>query len=388
MHERHPALLGAPPGLRTGLVVAALDELDLAAVLLHGRHLGERRLLGHHEQRVRAGIARREGDRLGVIAGAGRDDAGRQLVVRQAPDHVRRTARLERSGELQVLGLEQHAGADATAELTRGNQRSVADVSGNHPRCVLDVGMGDGVRGYGHSHPALSAPCPTGAKPRACLRAPRSSANSRSVSSTEVAQVAVPRHWDRGEVIFREGDQGDTCYLLRTGAVVLTREHQDGRMVALAELRAGALFGELAMFRGETRSATAEAIEATTAVALLASDMQRLIRRSPGLSLKFLATLAERVSRTNERLLQQSFQTVAGRVASALLAQVVARQAEGAPESDVLVRSTQAEIANLAGTSRESASRFLATLERAEVVTLGRGKVTVHDPGRLRNYIH
>jgi CRP/FNR family transcriptional regulator, cyclic AMP receptor protein len=203
-----------------------------------------------------------------------------------------------------------------------------------------------------------------------------------------VAQVAVPRHWDRGEVIFREGDQGDTCYLLRTGAVVLTREHQDGRMVALAELRAGALFGELAMFRGETRSATAEAIEATTAVALLASDMQRLIRRSPGLALKFLATLAERVSTTNERLLQQSFQTVAGRVASALLAQVVARQAEGAPDADVLVRSTQAEIANLAGTSRESASRFLATLERAEVVTLGRGKVTVHDPGRLRNYIH
>jgi len=204
----------------------------------------------------------------------------------------------------------------------------------------------------------------------------------------EVAQVAVPRHWDRGEVIFREGDQGDTCYLLRTGAVVLTREHQDGRMVALAELRAGALFGELAMFRGETRSATAEAIEATTAVALLASDMQRLIRRSPGLALKFLATLAERVSKTNERLLQQSFQTVAGRVASALLAQVVSRQAEGAPDTDVLVRSTQAEIANLAGTSRESASRFLATLERAEVVTLGRGKVTVHDPGRLRNYIH
>ena len=204
----------------------------------------------------------------------------------------------------------------------------------------------------------------------------------------EVAQVAVPRHWDRGEVIFREGDQGDTCYLLRTGAVVLTREHQDGRMVARAELRARAPFGELALFRGETRSATAEAIEATTAVALLASDMQRLIRRSPGLSLKFLATLAERVSTTNERLLQQSFQTVAGRVASALLAQVVARQAEGAPDADVLVRSTQAEIANLAGTSRESASRFLATLERAEVVTLGRGKVTVHDPGRLRNYIH
>ena len=67
-------------------------------------------------------------------------------------------------------------------------------------------------------------------------------------------------------------------------------------------------------------------------------------------------------------------------MASALLAQTVSRQAEGAPDEDVLIRSTQAEIAHLAGTSRESASRFLATLERAGIVTLGRGKVTVHDP--------
>jgi CRP/FNR family transcriptional regulator len=203
-----------------------------------------------------------------------------------------------------------------------------------------------------------------------------------------VAQVAVPRRWDRGEMIFREGDVGDTCYLLQTGAVVLTREHQDGRTVALAELRAGSLFGELAMFRGDTRSATAEVAEPATAVALLASDVQRLIRRNPDLALKLLASLAERVSRSNERLLQQSFQTVAGRVASALLSQILTRQADGAPDEDVLIRSTQAEIANLAGTSRESASRFLATLERAGIVTLGRGKVTVHDPARLRNYIH
>jgi CRP/FNR family transcriptional regulator len=204
----------------------------------------------------------------------------------------------------------------------------------------------------------------------------------------EVAKVAVPRHWDRGEVIFREGDVGDTCYLLRSGAILLTREHQDGRMVALAELRAGMLFGELAMFRGERRSATAEVVEPASALALLATDMQRLIRRNPDLALKLLANLAERVSRTNERLLQQSFQTVAGRVASALLSQTTTRQADGAPDSDVLIRSTQAEIAHLAGTSRESCGRFLATLERAGIVTLGRGKVTVHDPARLRNYIH
>ncbi len=205
---------------------------------------------------------------------------------------------------------------------------------------------------------------------------------------TEIAQVAVPRHFERGEVIFREGDPGDTCYVIRTGTVSIRRDHQDGRTLALAELRPGSIFGELSMFGAETRSATAEVLEPTTLVAILRRDMQRVVRSSPDIAFKMLSSLADRVRHANERLAQQSFQTVAGRVAGTLLEQVGTRQAEGAAEHDVLVKATQAEIAQLAGTSRESASRFLATLEREGVVTLGRGKVVVHDPERLRNFIH
>lgn len=204
----------------------------------------------------------------------------------------------------------------------------------------------------------------------------------------QLAQVAVPRQWDRGEVLFREGDAGDSCYVLCSGALVLTRGHDDGRVIALAELRGGAMFGELALFGGERRSATAEALEPTQAIALLRPDIQRLVRSHPDIALKLLSAMADRVRRTNERLLQQSFQTVSGRVAGTLLAQARARAAEGGGERDVIVRATQAEIANLAGTSRESASRFLASLERDGLVTLARGRVTVHEPERLSNYVH
>lgn len=204
----------------------------------------------------------------------------------------------------------------------------------------------------------------------------------------QLAQVAVPRSWERGELLFREGDAGDSCYVLRSGAIVLTRGHDDGRVIALAELRAGSMFGELALFGGERRSATAEAVEPTEAVALLRPDIQRLVRSHPDIALKLLSAMADRVRQTNERLLQQSFQTVAGRVAGTLLTQARARAAEGGGERDVIVRATQAEIANLAGTSRESASRFLASLERDGVVTLARGRVTVHEPERLSNYVH
>jgi CRP/FNR family transcriptional regulator len=112
------------------------------------------------------------------------------------------------------------------------------------------------------------------------------------------------------------------------------------------------------------------------------------MRSDPEIALKMLAALAARVRRLNDRLAAQSFQTVPGRVAGALLLQVMARQDEGAGQHEVLVEATQAEIAQLAGTSRESASRFLATLEREGVVALGRGKVTVHDPERLRSFIN
>jgi CRP/FNR family transcriptional regulator len=63
-------------------------------------------------------------------------------------------------------------------------------------------------------------------------------------------------------------------------------------------------------------------------------------------------------------------------------------QSEGAGEQDVLVTITQADIAQLAGSSRESASRFLAVLERAGVVTQGRGRVTVHEPSALERYVY
>lgn len=203
-----------------------------------------------------------------------------------------------------------------------------------------------------------------------------------------LAAVAVPRSYRAGEVLFRAGDSGDTCYIVRSGAVKVTRRHKDGRTITLAELRQGQIFGELAMFSGETRSATVEALEDTSVVALLAADVRRTLAEHPEIAVKMLAGLADRLRDANERIARQSFQTVAGRVAQVLMAQVAARQAEGAGERDVLIKATQADIAQLAGSSRESASRFLATLERAGVVTSGRGKVVVHDPAALKNYVY
>ena len=203
-----------------------------------------------------------------------------------------------------------------------------------------------------------------------------------------VAEVTVPRSFMAGEIVFHEGDSGDTCYVVRSGRARALHEHVDGRSIALATFGPGEIFGELAMFDSELRSATVESIEDMVAVAILGADMRRLLRSHADISLKLLISLGRRLRETNERLARQSFQTVQSRVASALAELVAAARAEGAGENDVLITVTQNNLAQLAGSSRESASRFLATLERAGVITQGRGKLVVHDPARLEGYVY
>jgi CRP-like cAMP-binding protein len=203
-----------------------------------------------------------------------------------------------------------------------------------------------------------------------------------------VAEVAVPRRFQPHQVIFREGDASDTCYVVRSGHARAVREHGDGRTIALAHFGPGDIFGELAMFDDERRSATVETLDAVDAVAVAGSDMRRLLREHPDISVKLVIALGRRLREANERLTRQSFQTVQSRVAVVLGHLVDQARAEGASDGDVLVRITQADIAQLAGSSRESASRFLAVLERAGVITQGRGRLTVHDPDALNRYVY
>jgi CRP/FNR family transcriptional regulator len=206
-----------------------------------------------------------------------------------------------------------------------------------------------------------------------------------------VAEVAVPRSFEGGRVIFREGDESDTCYIVSSGHARAVREHSDGRTISLAHFGPGDIFGELAMFDDERRSATVETLEPVVAVAILGSDMRRLMREHADLAVKLVISLGRRLRETNDRLARQSFQTVQSRVAGVLAelcTQARVEGAEGADERDAEITITQADIAQLAGSSRESASRFLAVLERAGVITQGRGRLTVHDPEALRRYVY
>jgi CRP/FNR family transcriptional regulator, cyclic AMP receptor protein len=202
------------------------------------------------------------------------------------------------------------------------------------------------------------------------------------------SQVAVPRTFPAGTRVFHEGDSSDACYIVKTGSFRVTREHSDGRAITLATLGPGEIFGELAMLDGDKRSASAEALTDGELLALPAGDVRALLSGHPEIALKLVAGLVRRLRAANVRISRQSFQTVPSRVAGILVQ--LSREAEdgNGPGEEVTIRMNQTDLAQLAGTSRESVSRFLAELERAGVVRSGRGRVTVLEPPKLQNYIY
>lgn len=200
----------------------------------------------------------------------------------------------------------------------------------------------------------------------------------------QLARVAILRRYPSGSNVFNEGERGDICYVVKSGSARVTRQHSDGRVITLASLDKGDIFGELAMFDGEVRSASVEAIDDLEVLALVGKDVRLLLAKHPHVTVKLLAALARRLRLANERISRQSFQAVAGRVAKALLDLT----ADSEPEGPITIHATQTDIAQLAGTSRESVSRFLSTLDQEEIVHRGRGRVVVLNREALKRFIY
>ena len=205
----------------------------------------------------------------------------------------------------------------------------------------------------------------------------------------ELAASAETLYWSRGQIVFEEGEQGNECFLLHTGAVKVVRRFPDGRRVTLARMGPGSVVGELALFNGERRSATVEAVEPTVAVALAGERVMSLLRGDAEAALSVAVGLAERLRASNERLFEHALATVAGRVAATLLGQVEARQAQADGDGDGDI-----ELVGSSGRRRQARRRSTRECQSRPALARERGhrhaqawQNGVHDPDALSRYL-
>ena len=193
--------------------------------------------------------------------------------------------------------------------------------------------------------------------------------------------ATIRRRFRRGEVLFHEGDLGDSIHLLANGRVAVRTTTLDGDSVTYAIAGPGEAFGELALVSDDhRRSATVVAMEDTETLVLRREQFDQIRVRQPGVDRMLVEILAGRVRRLSAHLVEALYVPVDKRVVRRLLA--LCGQ-YGNSCLQVSLPLTQSELAEMAGATRPTVNKVLRTLEDAEVIALGRGAVRVLDRAAL-----
>jgi CRP-like cAMP-binding protein len=205
-----------------------------------------------------------------------------------------------------------------------------------------------------------------------------------SVPAEEVQQllsIARRRRFSRDEIVFHRNDPADSLHLVASGRFVVRVATALGETVTIAMPGPGDSFGEMALVAGgDHRSATVAALEPAETFAIFRDDFQRLRDQHHELNEWLIGFLAEEIRKLHDRLLEALFVSSEQRVLRRLseLGRLYARGADS-----TLVPLTQEQLAQLAGTTRETVNRVLRQQERAGTVELRRGKTIILDPQTL-----
>ena len=201
-----------------------------------------------------------------------------------------------------------------------------------------------------------------------------------------LAACGQERAFAAGATIFHEGDPGDALYVVMDGRVRISLLSQDGDELTLALMERGDCFGELALFDGGRRSATAVAMTPARTFVVTRADFAAWIAVRPSAALALLETLSWRLRRTDEAVADFCFLDLPQRLAKHLSRLAGTNPAGSAPGA-AKVRVTQAELASLLSVSRESVNKQLNQFAREGWIALGRGWIRIDDPAALRSFV-
>ncbi len=200
-----------------------------------------------------------------------------------------------------------------------------------------------------------------------------------------MAQRVRRRSFPAGTYLTREGEPADSLFVIERGLVRVSRTSRQGRELVLDLIGPGEMLGELGVLEASgTQTADAMAVDATSCVALGRDDLRGLLRATPELGLRLLATLVDHIRGKDEELAEIAFLDLPGRLAHKLL-QLADRHGEPvAGGVRIAVRVPQSELAAMVGSSRENVNRALGRFVASGAVAIDRGSITILDANALR----
>lgn len=180
-----------------------------------------------------------------------------------------------------------------------------------------------------------------------------------------------------GQVLFEQGDDGDSIFAVTEGAIEISVLSASGRKLALDMMRDGAIFGEIALFDPGPRTATVTAVEPSKLRCVRYGDVLSQIQEHPDLAVDMIRLAGQRMRHMGNQLHEQVFLPMPTRLARKVLYLVP-------EEGSNLLALSQSELAEYVGATREAVSKTISSWKRAEIIEVSRGGLSILDREALR----
>ncbi len=179
-----------------------------------------------------------------------------------------------------------------------------------------------------------------------------------------ITNLAVRQVYKKDNMVLIEEEIGSTMFIILDGRVKISRISDDGREVILSILSEGDFFGEMSILDGQNRSANVVTLEDSKIMVIRREDFLQMLRDYPQIAINLLKELAQRLRRSDSQIKSLSLQNATGKVASTLLRIADDSGKIHLGQVEIPRLPPQQDLANMAGTSRETISRVLKTLTK------------------------
>ena len=193
----------------------------------------------------------------------------------------------------------------------------------------------------------------------------------------QISQVGIRKTFKKDSIILMEEDESGALFIIVKGKVKVTRTSSDGREVILNILSESDIFGEMALIDGLTRSATVTSLEPSELFIIQRNQFLEFLKEHPEISIAVMQELSKRLRTADMQIKSLSLKDAEGKVATVLvqLANDTGRIRQGAVEIEKL--PLQQDLANMAGTSRETISRTLHSFAKKGMIELEGSKLRI-----------
>ena len=209
----------------------------------------------------------------------------------------------------------------------------------------------------------------------------------RAEDSQHIAALLQKQTLRKGDVLFRNGEEGHSLYMITAGKIKIVRQSRDGDEMILAVLSTGDFCGEMALLDGLPRSADAIAVEETHLYGLNRKDFLSYVMNNETAVRAILSALSKRLRKADDFLEDIFFLNIAARLAKKLIELARSNGFREGDNGPIKLSFTQKDLAGMIGATRESVNKELRSLREKNLIALSGKAILIQDMEGLQKRI-